>query len=306
MGSTALKSIAVVLVLLTLLLAALGFVVSRNYASRTLEAEAAAAKAAQAQQETSKAMAVVAIKPLAAYKTISRENLRLVPVAVVPTGYFGSIEEVAGRSPLSTIDAGSPVTRRYFKEVNSLAQAIPAGHQALALEINEVIAAGGYVRPGDLVDVLVYLRNGPGISQPQARVLLANVRVLAFEDKVIDRPQGTADADEGAANPGAGNNAARKRQRTAVLAVPDAETTRVLLGAGMGEVRLALRADTSGNKTDADAASEVGLLATKPGKLITAEDLAPPEKPKPAASAVPKPRSTVEVFHGAAAERVPQ
>lgn len=44
MSSTALKVAAVVLVLLTLVLAALGFSMSRNYAARTAKAEADAAK----------------------------------------------------------------------------------------------------------------------------------------------------------------------------------------------------------------------------------------------------------------------
>ncbi len=60
---------------------------------------------------------------------------------------------MVGRIPLVDVDAGAPITHRYFKEGNILAKVIPAGHQALALEVNEVIAAGGFVRPGDQVDV---------------------------------------------------------------------------------------------------------------------------------------------------------
>lgn len=318
MSSTALKATAVVLVLLTLALAVLGFLVSRNFANRTVVAEAEAAKAAEAQAQASKALAVVALKPLAAYKSISRDDISLVPVAVVPTGYFANVDEVAGRTPLTDIDAGSPVTRRYFKEASSLARLIPPGHQALALEVNEVVAAGGFLRPGDLVDVLVYLRNGPGVAQPQARSLLENVRVLAYEDRLIDRPQSAASTGAAADD----TNNTRRRQRTAVLAIPQAETTRVLLGASLGELRLSLRAEAAEKARSSDAVEVGARLEGRSGNLITAEELARGGKlasepapvggaaPAPTAAEPPKPkpapRPTVEILRGSSAEQVPQ
>lgn len=312
MSSTALKVAAVVLVLLTLVLAGLGFTMSRNYAARTAKAEQEIAKVTQ-QQANPQVLAVVALKPLAAYKDITRDDVALVPVAVTPTDYFANLDEVVGRVPLVDVDAGAPVTKRYFKEGNILAKVIPAGHQALALEVNEVVATGGFVRPGDQVDVLVYFRNGPGISDPQARVLLENARVLAYEERVIERPQGLQEEDGKAQA-----DANRRRQRTAVLAVPDAQTTRVMLGASLGDLRLALRGQQTGSGEELPAAqftdsglplSDAALARARdqkvPDKAITAADLAR-VKPPPAQERKTAPSVVVEVILGSQTQKVPQ
>jgi pilus assembly protein CpaB len=230
MSSTTLKIIAAVMVSLAVIFALLLVGFYQRNETRAREAEARAQE--QQQQAT---LAVVAVKPLAAYKPIARENVALVPLPVVPQQYFTTLEDVVGRIPLLDIDAGAPVTARYFKEGNALARVIPPGFQAVSVEINDVIAVGGFVRPGDIVDLLVYLRGGPGVSEPQARVLLKQVRVLAYEERIVDRPQGLVEEEK------AGGNAQSRRVRTAVLAVPEDEATRVMLGASLGELRLALR-----------------------------------------------------------------
>jgi len=311
MSSTALKVAAVILVLLTLILAGVGFSMSRNYAARTAKAEAEAARAAEVARTAPQTLAVVALKPLAAYKPIARDDVALVAVAVTPTDYFASLDEVAARVPLVDIDAGAPVTKRYFKEGNVLARIIPAGHQALAVEVNEIVAAGGFVRPGDNVDVIVYLRSGAGIADAQARVLLENARVLAYEERVIERPQGLKDDDKA-------NSEAKRRIRTAVLAVPESETTRVVLGVGLGEVRLALRGqqtvtgeETSGDTTPgglplSDAAKADAANYKTPDKAVTAEQISRVKLPPALVKPPPPPRETVEVIQGSKIEKVEQ
>lgn len=314
MSSTALKVAAVILVLLTIILAGVGFSMSRNYAARTAKAEADAARAAEAVRTAPQTLAVVAVKPLAAYKAISRDDIALVPVAVTPTDYFASLDEVTSRIPLDDIDAGAPVTKRYFKEGNVLAKVIPPGHQAIAIEVNEIIAAGGFVRPGDNVDVIVYLRNGAGVADAQARVLLENARVLAYDERVIQRPQGLKDDD---AKAGATQ---QRRLRTAVLAVPEKDATRVVLGIGLGEVRLALRgqqtatgeetteAVTEGGLPLSDAAKAEDATYKTPDNAVTASDISrvkPPPAVAAKAAAAPK-KQTVEVIQGSKIEKVEQ
>lgn len=256
MSSTALKVIAAVTVALAFILALIGYKVSRQYAEN---AEKATREGANAPQT----VAVVALKPLAAYKAIDKDSVALVPLPVAPMDFFTNLDEVVGRTPMVDVDAGAPVTGRYFKESNAVARIIPAGHQALSLEVNDVIAVGGFVRPGDVVDVLVYLRTGSGVPETQARVLLPSARVLAYEERVIDRPQGLK-AEEGGPD-------SRRRVRTAVIAVPEAETTKVMLGASLGEIRLALRGQQApqAGATETAAANPEALQ----DKIVTAQEL---------------------------------
>ncbi len=262
MSSNVLKIVAAITVLLAVILAGVGYRISRQFAEN-------AEKAAQA-QSAPQTLAVIALKPLAAYQPIPRDSIVLAPVAVAPSGYFTSVDEVAGQIPLTDVDSGAPVSKRYFTEGNALARIIPAGHQALALEINEVIATGGFLRPGDVVDVLVYLRGGGGVEQPQARVLQPGVRVLAYEERIIDRPQGLKE-EQG------GPDQSRRRVRTAVLAVPEKDTTRVMLGASLGEIRLSLRPQQS---TVADSAKGGESLQLIDGELVDLSDPGEPMVPE--------------------------
>ncbi len=300
MSSTTLKVVTVVLVLLALILAGVSYRVFHSYAEEAQKATVDAKK-----QATPQILAVVALKPLPAYQPIDRDSVGLVPVTVVPPQYFTSLDDVVKHVPLVDIDAGAPVTARYFKEGNVLAKVIPPGFQALSIEVTDVIAVGNFIRPGDVVDVLLYLRQGsstgnPAVDQAQSRVLLKDVRVLAYEERIIDRPEGIKD-DKSAET--------QHRQRTAVLAVPDADTTRVMLGVSLGEIRLALH-NPNPEAAQAEPLGDNGLplsakaiaareAAKVPDKAITAAELS---RVRPA----PKARNAnppIEVIRGSKVER---
>ncbi|HEY9545708.1 MAG TPA: Flp pilus assembly protein CpaB [Solimonas sp.] len=282
MSSTALKIFAAVSVLAAIILAAVGYRMSREYAQKSETAQQQVK-----QKEAEQTLAVVAVKPLAAYQPIARDAVALVPVSVKPTDPFTTLDEVVGKQPLIDVDAGAPVTRRYFREGNLLARAIPAGYQAISISVTDVLAVGGFLRPGDIVDILIYLHGAEGIDKPQARVLLENVRVLAYLEQVVDRPQGVDDKDD--------KRQQRQTQRTAVLAIADKDTTKLMLGASLGDLRLALHgqaeedarlaAATNGTapapnaETAATTASatqstaKAGAANTQPDKAITSEEL---------------------------------
>lgn len=303
MSSTTLKIVTVVLVLLALILAGVSYRVFHSYAEEAQKATDEAKK-----QATPQTLAVVALKPLPAYQPIDRDSVGLVPVAVAPAQYFTSLDDVVKHVPLVDIDAGAPVTARYFKEGNVLARVIPPGFQAISVEVTDIIAVGNFVRPGDIVDVLLYLRSGAAgnagstADQAQSRVLLKDVRVLAYEERIIDRPEGIKDDK---------NGEPQHRQRTAVLAVPDAETTKVMLGVSMGDIRLSLHSQNQNAAAQTEPVADNGLplspkaiadreAAKIPDKAITAGELSRVRPAPKARNANP----SVEVIRGSKAERI--
>ncbi|ULQ45349.1 Flp pilus assembly protein CpaB [Flagellatimonas centrodinii] len=302
-SSTGMKVAAAVMAVVAV---GLGVLVANSYRQSTAEAEAARAEASAQQAQVPQTLAVVAVKPLAAYQAIPREAVSLVPVSVAPTRYFTNLDEVVGRIPLVDVDAGAPVTPRYFSEGNALARIIPEGHQAISMEVNDVISVGGFVRPGDIVDLLLYLRGGVGVDAAQSRILLKQVRVLAYEDRIIDRPEGLTDAAEGSAD-------ARRRVRTAVLAVPERDTTRVMLGMSLGELRLSLHGQRAASG-EVTPTAETGLPLTAaavadirdrevPDQVISIAELARIKPPPAVAKARPS-RPSVEIIRGAEITRV--
>lgn len=226
MSSTALRTFAFVLIALAVL-----FGVAAYYMNRQIETGPDAAVEAPPPEED-KVLAVVAIKPLPAYQPIKAEDVELVPISVEPPEYFTDVDEVVGREPVRAVDTGSPVTGAAFGRPNVLAQAIPPGTQAMSLSISDVIAVGGFVQPGDFVDVLIYLRSaGDQVEDSQSRVLLRNARVLAYHKQTISGDERKED-----------DSSSRRQNSTAVIAVPEKQTTRVMLGASLGDLRLSLRA----------------------------------------------------------------
>lgn len=232
MSSNAAKIVAAIAIVLTLVLAFVGYRVSRQYAENSEKAKEQVEAAARKEQESPKILAVVAVKPLAAYHKIAKDDVVLAEVTVAPRDYYTSLEDVVNQEPLVDIDQGAPVTKRYFAEGNVLAKSVPPGFQAVSVEVTDVIGVGGFVRPGDIVDVLLYLKGGSDVTATQARILLKKTRLLAYQELLVDRPEGLKDEE--------GKERGGRRQRTAVLAVPEADTTRLMLGASLGELRLSL------------------------------------------------------------------
>jgi pilus assembly protein CpaB len=283
MSSTALKIMALVALLLAV---GLGLVAYRMSQDITQPSAAAQPDGAAAPVQT---MAVVAIKPLTAYVAVPADAVTLVPVAVLPTEYFTRTEEVVGKAPLSDVEIGATLGPRYFRDANTLVRSIPLGFQAMSLEINDVIAVGGFVRPGDLVDVLLYIRStGREVEDSQARILLREARVLAYEDRVLN----DAEPSDGAQDNKTQQQQRARRIRTAVLAVPEAETTRVMLGASLGELRLSLRGTPP---------AEDQTVADMPGELLSATTPTTPTSTTAAVQADPVEKDQVVTLRELAA-----
>ena len=145
---------------------------------------------------------VVASQDLAFGAPLSSTNLRLAswPVNSVPVGAFTSLAEATkdSRVALRPIVAGEPVLASKVSGTDgraTIAANLPAGKLAYAIRVNNVSGAGGFVRPGDVVDVLV-TRPVPGegatANDKMTDVVLENIPVLGVDlvsDQNATKPQ---------------------------------------------------------------------------------------------------------------------
>lgn len=243
--------------------------------------------------------AVIAVKPIAPDQPIPAEAVSLEPVTVMPEGGFEQVEAVVGKAPAAAIAVGEPVVERHFRRGGTLAQNVRPGERAVAVAVNDVIGVGGFVQPGDYVDVLLYLaQDSKQVQDSQAQVLLRRLRVLAYDV---------------AASPGDDKGKPRTGARTAVLAVPEQEVSRLMLAASAGTLRLALHgaAEEPGEAAQAVAQQGVAygaLAAAVPAKAstYTLRQLAAraPEAPRARSRAAPQPATTVVIHHGTRIETV--
>ena len=198
---------------------------------------------------------VVASQALAFGTPLSSQNVRLVnwPANSMPDGAFTSLEEATkSRVSLRPIVAGEPVLASKVSGANgraTLSANLPVGQLAFAVPISDITSAGGFIRPGDVVDVLVTRRiPGDGSSEmdKMTDVVLESIPVLGI-DQV---------SDENKTDPAIG--------KSATLQVDTFGAQKLALAQQLGVLTLALR-----NVAD----PTTGARSTVTGRDITASRL---------------------------------
>jgi len=155
-------------------------------------------------------------------------------------------QQAVGRLTMTPIAKGTPILASFFPAVSPVAQSLQPHERALAIKVSEVIGVGGFLKPGDHVDVLLYLRADKETGDvSSAQVVLGNVRVLAYGDDtspVAVQPD-NAGVDGSVIQQGASKLEAMKAKdgKSAILAVPEQETARLMLAENSGIIKLALR-----------------------------------------------------------------
>lgn len=143
---------------------------------------------------------VVAKLPLGFGATISAEHLKEVdwPSAAVPNGAFRSTAEILGggqRVALRSMAVDEPILASKISGKGgrlSLSGLIAPDMRAATIRVNDVVGVGGFLLPGDRVDVMI-TRTLPGADQQAITdVLLQNVRVVGVDqdaNEAKDKPQ---------------------------------------------------------------------------------------------------------------------
>ncbi|HAU22555.1 MAG TPA: Flp pilus assembly protein CpaB [Erythrobacter sp.] len=129
---------------------------------------------------------------------LASTNIRLAnwPANSVPQGAFVSIEEATkgGRVALRPIEIGEPILSSKVSGEGgraTLSAILPEDLRAVTVPVNSVTGVGGFVRAGDVVDVLLNRQipgEGADRDDQMNTVILENVLVLAI-DQVANEDQ---------------------------------------------------------------------------------------------------------------------
>lgn len=242
---------------------------------------------------------VVAAQDLAFGAKPSAQNLRLAswPEASIPAGAFTSLDEVTrgARVTVLPISAGAPVLAANLSGADgraTLSAALRAGKLAFSIPINDVSGVGGFVRPGDVVDVLLTRRSpreNAGVNDKMTDVVLEAAPVLGI-DQVYDR-----------------NDVKPVTPKTATLEVDAVGAQKLALSSELGTLSLALRniADqqrgthptvTPGNLSSGAALTQTGQTSPDHRPALSRHIAA---RRNPAADTPGRLASITDVFHPA-------
>jgi pilus assembly protein CpaB len=136
---------------------------------------------------------VVAAKPLRYGMELAADSLRELPWSQdsLPRGAFSSISEFLSggkRVVLAPIEANEPVLALKVTGAGqraTLSSLVSEGMKAVTIRVNDVEGVGGFVLPGDRVDVVLTRQTEK--DKASTEVVLQNARVLAVDQSADTR-----------------------------------------------------------------------------------------------------------------------
>ena len=172
---------------------------------------------------------VVAKQPLRFGTEINASMLQEVPwpAEAVPSGAFAKIDEIVSggrRVVLAAIEANEPVLALKITGAGqraTLSALVKPGMKAVTIRVNDVEGVGGFVLPGDHVDVVLTRQIEKGSATTE--VVLQNTRVLAVDQAADDRAFKAAVA------------------KSVTLEVSTVEAQKIWLASSVGSLSLLLR-----------------------------------------------------------------
>lgn len=202
------------------------------------------------------------------------------PKSAVMPGVYTSINDFATGEPrraLGRIFPGEPIMVAKLSspgERVTIVQRLTPGHRAMAISVDAATAVGGFVAPGDRVDIVMTQGSG---NELRAVTVLQNVRVVGI-DQTSEEQQGGP-----------------KVVRTITVEVLPDEGQRLALAQKAGQLSLSLR--------------ELDAPDLEPLEQVQLSDLFETPEPAPVVeeAAAPAPvavRSSVVVRRGTATEQV--
>jgi pilus assembly protein CpaB len=236
---------------------------------------------------------VVAAQAIARGTILQPGAVKLVayPRDSVPAGSFQSVDQMLGgnagqRFALRSLVPNEPILPGKITgpgEKLTVADALASGMRAVSLRSNEVAGVGGFVLPGDRVDVLLTRTVGTAQQTDQSivQILAENVRVLGIDQ----------DDNEETAKPVV-------TKSVTVEVTPDQSQT-ISLGQTVGNVTLALRHPADDAKMVRRVTTVADLSAEFPRRAPVA---AAPRRAAPQAQAAapppPPPDLQIRVVRG--------
>ncbi|KSR44388.1 type 4b pilus Flp biogenesis protein RcpC [Pseudomonas aeruginosa] len=297
MNSKVLMVLAGLLLVGAVLLGYLGVSIGRAPSTVQVPAVAPATSVVDASLEKLERKPVlVASRDLPALAVIGKDDLVVEMLRTAPAGSYDKPEALLGKRVWVAVPAGSILSAATLEPGGPLARTIRADERAMAIAVDEVIGGGGFVLPGDYVDVMLFVRDERGgESTSLAQLVLPGVRVLTYGERIAVGGDGQ-DRSATEKDP--------RPPRTAVLAVPAEGVARLVLASQAGALRLAIRSQDEELYRREQEGPLLRASLGAPGAALTLDQLLERRKATPAGVRSAAPRAPaaagVAVYRGSA------
>jgi pilus assembly protein CpaB len=147
----------------------------------------------------------------------------------IPEGAITKLEDLKDKFPRVRLYAGEPILTAKLMDSNSgidNSAKIPDGYRVVSVKVTIDEVVSGLVKPGDRVDLIVFLKEGQGVLKTMSHTILKDVRVFAVNS---DTERSTDSGGE------------QISAKTVSLLVKPKQVESVMLAAELGKLRLSLR-----------------------------------------------------------------
>ncbi|MEX1667677.1 Flp pilus assembly protein CpaB [Zhongshania guokunii] len=292
MQARTLKIIAALLIISAVFMGVIGYKISQEDTSKN-RAQVATNTSSQPSDFTYAQKLLIVNRGMAKGEMITAEDVQLIPYPLLVEDSYNKAEDILNKKLESKIPVGAVIRQSHFEKQSKLAPHINAGYRALAIKVNETSSAGGFLQPGDHVDIIFTARASKDTyNKSMSRRLLQNIRLLAFgtdlerDDKAVVVTSGkkTSKTKE--------DKESGKSSRSAVLEIALDDIALLTLAEESGELRLVAIGETDMLEESLVGDSEPSTLDpnTTPSKHISDADktafirdvtgLKPPPAPK--------------------------
>jgi pilus assembly protein CpaB len=206
------------------------------------------------------------------------ENVKLQswPKDQVPVGALLTLEDVKGRRTRQTFYPGEPILEAKLlapgESGMGATDLIPDGMRVVPVHIDSKGNNAGLMKPGDRVDVVLFVPQNPqkGIAQSITKTLLQNVKVFAVDE--------TYQLEEGSGK--------KSMAKTVSILVTLKQAQEVMLAQELGQLRLMMRSVKDGIVEEAPTVTANDLLGLPSQDGSTETNQSGPASPNPAATAI--------------------
>lgn len=155
-------------------------------------------------------------------------TIKSFPVGKLPSGALQNEASVEGMVALENIKAGEPITVKKLGPGNRLAYRVPPMMRAVTVALDPIIGVGGFIKPGDHVDVVATFKVNDGTV---TKTVLQDVLLLATGSELLPKE----------VTPERRQDAKSETIPNATLAVTPMDAEKLILAENRGKLRLTLR-----------------------------------------------------------------
>lgn len=244
MQAKTLKIIAALLIISAVFMGVIGYKISQQEIKRAETQQATTRTETTSSDYTYAQKLLITNRAVSKGEVITAEDLQLIPFPISVEDSYQTISAVAGKPLEVDIPKGAIIRPSHFQDQSALSPIIAPGYRAISIKVSELIASGGFLRPGDYVDVVFSAKSSKETqNNSMARRLLSNIKVLAYGEIIESESGELVDEQGNNTKPSSAKKDTSRRSRSAVLEVALADVNKLILAEERGELRLSAIGD---------------------------------------------------------------